>query len=70
MLIVSALIRIFLGGPVVVAHERIGFAGTIFTCYGFRTMVVDADEQPASAGCCASRAWTSCRNCSTCCAAK
>jgi exopolysaccharide production protein ExoY len=44
MVVVSALIRIFLGGPVVFSQERIGFAGTIFTCYKFRTMVVNADE--------------------------
>ena len=44
MLVVTALIRMFLGGPVVFTQERVGFAGTIFTCYKFRTMVVNADE--------------------------
>ena len=44
MLVVSALIRIFLGGPAVVSQARIGFAGTVFSSYGFRTTAVDADE--------------------------
>jgi exopolysaccharide production protein ExoY len=44
MLMVSVLIRIFLGGPVVFSQERVGFAGTVFTCYKFRTMVVDAKQ--------------------------
>ena len=42
MLTVGVLIRIFLGGPVVFSQERVGFRGRIFTCYKFRTMIVDA----------------------------
>jgi exopolysaccharide production protein ExoY len=44
ILIVSALIRFFLGGPIVFGHARIGFNGKAFVCYKFRTMVVNADE--------------------------
>jgi exopolysaccharide production protein ExoY len=44
ILIVSALIRFFLGGPIVFGHARIGFNGKVFVCYKFRTMVVNADE--------------------------
>ncbi len=44
MLIVGALVRIFLGGPAVVSQARIGFAGTIFNCYRFRTMAAVADD--------------------------
>jgi exopolysaccharide production protein ExoY len=44
ILIVSALIRFFLGAPIVFGHARIGFNGKAFVCYKFRTMVVNADE--------------------------
>lgn len=44
MIIVAALIRWTMGGPVVYAHERVGFQGRRFRCYKFRSMVTDADE--------------------------
>ncbi|MBC7815068.1 MAG: sugar transferase [Burkholderiales bacterium] len=44
MLIAAALIRMFLGGPVIVAQKRIGFNGKVFVCYKFRTMVIGGDE--------------------------
>ena len=44
MLTVSALVRIFLGGPVVVSQERIGFAGRTFNCYRFRATAAVADD--------------------------
>ena len=33
------------GGPALFAHPRIGRNGTVFNCYKFRTMVVDAEQQ-------------------------
>jgi exopolysaccharide production protein ExoY len=42
MLTVGVLIRVFLGGPVVFSQKRVGFRGRVFTCYKFRTMIVDA----------------------------
>ena len=39
MLMVAALIRIVMGGPVIFAQDRIGLGGRVFTCYKFRTMV-------------------------------
>lgn len=35
------------GGPVIFAHQRIGFAGRRFYCFKFRSMVVDAEERLA-----------------------
>ena len=43
MLIVAGLIRLTMGGPVIFAQRRIGFDGTMFVCYKFRTMATDAD---------------------------
>jgi exopolysaccharide production protein ExoY len=45
MLIVAALIRLTMGGPVVFAQRRIGFEGSVFTCYKFRTMIPNAEEE-------------------------
>jgi lipopolysaccharide/colanic/teichoic acid biosynthesis glycosyltransferase len=38
MLIVAALVRVFLGGPVIFRQARPGLRGGIFTCLKFRTM--------------------------------
>ena len=39
MIVVAALIRLILGGPVFYAQRRVGFGGQMFVCYKFRTMV-------------------------------
>jgi exopolysaccharide production protein ExoY len=43
-LIVAAMIRVVMGGPVIFAHERVGLGGRTFACYKFRTMSADADK--------------------------
>jgi len=44
MLVVAAIIRLTLGGPVIFAQPRIGYGGRGFTCYKFRSMATNADE--------------------------
>lgn len=44
MIAIAGLIRAATGGPAIFSQKRVGFAGEIFTCYKFRTMVADADE--------------------------
>jgi exopolysaccharide production protein ExoY len=44
MIVVAALIRLILGGPVFYAQRRVGFGGQMFVCYKFRTMVENAEE--------------------------
>lgn len=44
---VGCLVRLCNRGPMVYAHPRVGENGKQFTCYKFRTMVVDADELKA-----------------------
>ena len=44
MLIVTALVRIFMGGPAIFAQQRVGVGGRMFTCYKFRTMVANGEE--------------------------
>ena len=44
MLIVTALVRIFMGGPAIFAQQRVGVGGRMFTCYKFRTMVTNGEE--------------------------
>ncbi len=48
--IVAILIKLFSRGPVFFSQQRIGRDGRTFTCYKFRTMVVnkDADKRQAS----------------------
>src|SRR5262245_40756264 len=44
MLLVAALIRVFMGAPIVFAQRRIGYRGRHFTCYKFRTMACNAQD--------------------------
>jgi exopolysaccharide production protein ExoY len=44
MLFAAMAVRLYIGGPVIFAHRRIGFEGRRFNCYKFRTMGPDADE--------------------------
>ena len=43
-IMVALAIRITMGGPVVYAHERVGYDGRRIRCYKFRTMVTNADD--------------------------
>jgi len=45
MLVVALLIGLTSKGPVIFSHQRIGFNGSTFRCYKFRTMVRDAEER-------------------------
>lgn len=45
MLAVALLIKLVCGGPVLFSHRRIGFNGSAFRCYKFRTMAVDAEQR-------------------------
>jgi exopolysaccharide production protein ExoY len=40
----AVLVRLFVGRSVIFPQRRIGFGGTSFVCYKFRTMVVGGDE--------------------------
>jgi Undecaprenyl-phosphate galactose phosphotransferase WbaP len=44
MLMIALLIRLTAGGPAIFAHSRVGFNGTPFRCYKFRTMVTNSDQ--------------------------
>jgi exopolysaccharide production protein ExoY len=44
LIVVALVIRFTGGGPVIFAHQRVGFRGATFPCYKFRTMVQNADE--------------------------
>ncbi len=44
MLIVAAMVRVKLGGPILFKQERPGLNGEIFTLYKFRTMTDERDE--------------------------
>lgn len=48
MAMVAAMIYLTQGGPVIFAHERIGFGGRKFRCFKFRSMVTDAKERLAA----------------------
>jgi len=43
MLFVALIIRIVSPGPALFRQERVGYLGRKFTCFKFRTMVVNAD---------------------------
>jgi exopolysaccharide production protein ExoY len=43
-LMIAALIKVSDVGPVFYRHQRIGFRSRPFSCFKFRTMVVDGDE--------------------------
>lgn len=43
MIMVAALIKITIGGPVIFTHRRVGLNGATFPCLKFRSMVVDGD---------------------------
>jgi len=42
-LIIAGLIRVVSSGPVLFQQERVGYRGSRFMCFKFRTMVVNAD---------------------------
>jgi lipopolysaccharide/colanic/teichoic acid biosynthesis glycosyltransferase len=42
-LIIAGLIRVVSSGPVLFKQERVGYRGSRFMCFKFRTMVVNAD---------------------------
>jgi len=44
MILVAVLIKMTAGGPAVFAHRRIGFGGSSFNCYKFRSMVANSDQ--------------------------
>jgi exopolysaccharide production protein ExoY len=46
-LMVAALIRLSMGGPVLYSQPRVGHRGREFRCYKFRTMETNADERLA-----------------------
>lgn len=48
MALAALLIKITTRGPVLYAHTRVGERGRKFTCYKFRTMVIDADQIQAT----------------------
>lgn len=43
LLIVSGIILVSSPGPLVFSQKRIGFGGKYFSCFKFRSMVVDAE---------------------------
>ena len=44
MLLVAVLLFATGGRPIIYSHSRIGFRGTAFRCYKFRTMAANADD--------------------------
>lgn len=47
MLLVGLAIKIQDGGPVFFGHQRLGYRGRSFSCWKFRSMVMDADVRLA-----------------------
>jgi lipopolysaccharide/colanic/teichoic acid biosynthesis glycosyltransferase len=45
MLVIAAIIKIASPGPALFRQERVGYLGRRFTCFKFRTMVVNADTR-------------------------
>ncbi len=46
LVIIYCLIKWDSPGPVLFRQERVGMDGRVFTCYKFRTMRLDADDEP------------------------
>lgn len=44
MILVGLFIKITAGGPAIFSHRRVGFGGSSFNCYKFRSMVANSDE--------------------------
>jgi len=44
MILVGLFIKITAGGPAIFSHSRVGFGGSSFNCYKFRSMVANSDE--------------------------
>lgn len=44
-LLVALLVRLTSRGPVIFGHRRIGLGARMFTCYKFRSMVVNSDQR-------------------------
>lgn len=44
MLVIVALVRVTMGGPVIFAHTRVGLNGRTFPCFKFRSMINAAEE--------------------------
>lgn len=44
LLVIAAIVKVTMGGPVIFSHERIGQHGRVFRCYKFRTMVNGAEQ--------------------------
>src|SRR4051794_37632217 len=42
--LISLLILVLDGGPVMIRHTRVGCGGAKFSCFKFRTMVTNGDE--------------------------
>ena len=47
-ILITGLIYLTMGRPILFPHERVGFRGTTFKCYKFRTMVNNASEELAA----------------------
>lgn len=45
LLMAALLIKLTMGGPVLLAHSRVGLNGKVFRCYKFPTMATDADDR-------------------------
>jgi lipopolysaccharide/colanic/teichoic acid biosynthesis glycosyltransferase len=45
MFVVAAVIKILSPGPALFRQERVGYLGRRFTCFKFRTMIVNADTR-------------------------
>jgi putative colanic acid biosysnthesis UDP-glucose lipid carrier transferase len=50
-LLIALLIKLEDGGPIFYGHRRISVRGKPFTCWKFRTMVIDADQKLADILC-------------------
>ena len=59
-LMMTALIRFFVGGPILFAQRQVGFNGSVFVCYKFRTMPLDAEllqRRPLTSSISATEEW-------------